>query len=78
MPMPAVNKHDMLRQIDSLFRDPAQKQAQLYANAEDFQLFHIANYTDKTGNLEGIRPQHIANLHEIKAAIQNRQPSLDS
>lgn len=73
MPMPAINAHDMLRQIDGLFRDPQQAQNQLITNAEDFSLFKCGEYTQKTGELVGTKLEHIANLHDIRASIQAKQ-----
>lgn len=74
MPMAAVNKFDMIRQIESLFRSPEQKDNQLITNAEDFQLFKIGEYEVKTGTFTAQRPQHVANLHEIKASLRQKEP----
>ncbi|WNK14458.1 MAG: nonstructural protein [Microvirus sp.] len=76
-PMLAVNQHDMLRQIDGLFRDPAQERNQLLTNAEDFSVYKIGTFTKKTGLITSVQPpEHIANLHEIRAAVRSTQPPL--
>lgn len=69
----AVNRHDILRQIYTLFRDPKQAENQLLQNAEDFSIFKVGEYTKKTGKLVGCEPEHIANLHEIRSAVQRDQ-----
>lgn len=69
-PMLAINRHDILRQIDGLFRDPAQTRNQLLTNAEDFSLFKCGEYCKRTGQITPTTLEHIANLHEIKAATQ--------
>lgn len=74
-PMLAVNQHDILRQIDTMFRDPAQARNQLLLNAEDFSVFKIGDFTKKTGLIRGHQPQHVANLHDIRAAVQRSQQS---
>lgn len=72
-PMLAVNRHDMLRQVDGLFRDPQQKTNQLLTNAEDFSLFKVGEYSKKTGVITPCQHEHIANLHDIRAAVQRSQ-----
>lgn len=73
-PMLAINQHDMLRQIDTLMRDPKQQQNQLVTNSEDFQLFKVGAFWKKTGVICGCTPQHIANLHEIRSAVMRSIP----
>lgn len=74
-PILAINEHDVLRQIDTLFRDPDQKRNQLLLNAEDFSLFKIAEYSEKTGEIRPIEPiQHVANLHDIRSVVQRDNP----
>lgn len=68
-PMLAINRHDMLRQLDGLFRDPNEQRNQLVTNAEDFSLFKIGSFSKKTGTIVGCNPEHIANLHDIRAAV---------
>lgn len=69
-PVLGINEHDILRQIDALFRDPQQAQNQLVTNAEDFSLFRIGGFTKATGTITTQQPEHIANLHDIRAAVQ--------
>lgn len=65
-PVLAINKHDILRQVDSLFRDPNQKSNQLLTNAEDFSIFKCGAYDRKTGTITSFHPEHIANLIDLK------------
>lgn len=69
-PMLAINRHDMVRLIQSLMSDPAQQRNQLVTNSEDFAIFKVGDYTKKTGLIRGHNPEHVANLHELKASIQ--------
>ena len=76
-PMLAINQHDLMRQIDNLFRDPQQERNQLLTNAEDFAVFRIGRFTKKSGLIESIQPpQHVVNLHDIRAAVRSTQPML--
>lgn len=72
-PMLAINRHDMIRQIHSLFRDPAQAANVLITNAEDFAVFKVGEYTKKSGTIQGTQHEHIANLHDIRAMVQKDQ-----
>lgn len=72
-PMLAINRHDILRQFDSLFRDPKQQTNQLLTNAEDFSLFKVGEYSKKSGTIIGTAHEHIANLHEIRSAVQRNE-----
>ena len=67
-PMLAINRHDMLRQIDNLFRDPNQKLNQLLTNAEDFSLFKIGEYCKSTGTITSTKHEHIANLIDLRTS----------
>lgn len=71
-PMQAVNHHDMLRQLHSMMSDPQQAENKFVKNSEDFQLFRIGFYSRRSGTLESIAPEHIANLHEIRHAAKNQ------
>lgn len=71
MPMFAINQHDLTRQILNNFKDTSQhKTNKFFLNAEDFSLFRIGAYTKKSGTLLTQNPEHIANLHELRAAAQ--------
>lgn len=78
MPMAAVNKFEMVREIEKLYRDPQQQANELVTNAEDFQVFKIGNYYKKQGILQGIQPEHVVNLHEIKSGVQRTMSSSTS
>lgn len=68
-PFLAINRHDMLRQTENLIKDPQQKQNVLVTNSEDFQLFKIGDFTKRTAKINWHEPEHIANLHEIRASV---------
>lgn len=69
-PKPAVNKLDAMRQIENMFRNPKLREDNpLFLNAEDYSLFKIGEYRKKNGDLRGQPPEHIANLHELKASV---------
>lgn len=72
-PMLAINQFDMVRQIQSLFKDPAQQQNQIVTNAEDFSLFKVGAFTKKTGEITPCTHEHIANVIDIKIAIQREK-----
>lgn len=70
MPAFAINQHDMVREIYNMFRDPQQQtKNQLWLNAEDYSVFRIGTYSREGGELLGQNPEHIANLHELKASV---------
>ena len=69
-PSYGLNKHVVIREITNLLRDPAQAQNVLLLNAEDFQIFKIGEYDYQTGMITSHKPEHIANLHEIKTSLQ--------
>lgn len=71
-PTLAANKFDILRELETLFRDPANQKAQLFQNAEDFQLFSIGNFRKKTGTIMSWQPEHVANLQDIKSAVMRK------
>jgi len=69
-PRLSINKHDIMREIENLFKDPAHTKAQLVVNAEDFSIFKVGDYDSKTGEIRPTAaPEHIANLHDIRSAI---------
>lgn len=68
IPTFAINEHDLIRQIMNMFNDPRHQESKLRVNAEDFSIFKIGNYDKKTGLLLTHQPQHVANVHELRAA----------
>lgn len=66
-PIFAVNKFDLYRQIEHVFK--TQPDAQLVTNSEDFQVFHLGDYYRKTGELITQQPTHCFNLHEIRSSL---------
>jgi hypothetical protein len=69
-PMFAINQHDMTRQILNTFKDPSQSQNKYLVNAEDYSLFKVGEYDRKQGIFTGCNPEHVANIHDIRAAAQ--------
>lgn len=72
-PQMAINNEDMIRQLMNMMRDPSQARNGLLVNAEDYQLFAIGIYDYKSGTLQGFQPEHVANLHELKAIVLREQ-----
>lgn len=70
-PIMADDAVDAIRSYESIVRNNPDDQ--LVSNAEDFQLFSIGQYSRKSGEIQSWKPVHIANLHEIKAAVLNKQ-----
>lgn len=70
-PIFATNQHDIVRQLTNMFRDPEQQtKNQLFLNAEDFSVFKIGSYEKSTGKLFPQNPEHVANMHDLRALIQ--------
>lgn len=71
IPMFAINKHDMVRQLINMFKDPGQKNNKYLVNAEDFSLFKIAAFSKREGTIETVQTmEHVANLHDLRALAQ--------
>lgn len=68
-PMLAINRLDMIRSLEGLFRDVRQEKNPLVTNSEDFSLFKVGSYDRKTGQLEPSNHEHIINLHELRASL---------
>lgn len=73
-PTHAVNHHDLIRQVTNMFLDPSQRNNQLFTNAEDFSVFRIGTYSKSTGTISAINPEHIANLHDLRALVRAQEP----
>lgn len=74
MPMFAMNEHDLTREIMNHFRDPAKRQQnKFYLNAEDYSLFRIGYYSKKAGKIIAQDAEHIANFHELRAVIDQKE-----
>lgn len=70
-PILAINRHDLLRQVQNMFLDPKEQQKNpLYINAEDFSIFKIGEFDKKSGVITSTKQEHIANLHEIRASVE--------
>ena len=72
----AINRHDLIRQVVNMFKEPEQQQKNtLYINAEDFSIFKIGSYDKSTGTLHADgKLEHVANLHDLRALIHQNGP----
>lgn len=78
-PMYSINQFALLREFQTqIFMDPSQSRNELFTNPEDFQIFKIGEYSRRTGTITPCQPKHVANLHELKTAVQRSNPSQDS
>lgn len=70
-PFPAKNKDVVLRDFVNAFKKPeASKENRYYMNAEDFSIFKIGSFSYQTGKFEACNPEHIVNLHDLRAIAQ--------
>lgn len=71
----AVNRHDLIRELMNMFRNPEQQARNtLYINAEDFTLFKIGSYDKSSGKIV-VDPthEHVANLIDLRSSVQAEQ-----
>lgn len=66
-PVQAPNKDVLLREILNLFKNPSEARNILLTNAEDYSLWRIGTFDKKSGKIESSNPEHIANLHDLRA-----------
>lgn len=69
-PTQAINKHDLLREVINMFKDPSQAKNIYLTNAEDYSIFKIGSYCKRSGLLESQNLEHIANMHDLRALAQ--------
>lgn len=72
-PLFATNSLVVGRELEGLFQDPNHAKNILVTNPEGFSLCKIGQYDRKTGVLEGIAPEHVFTLKEIKSLVMQRQ-----
>lgn len=72
-PVLAINRHDLLRQIDLFYRNESNHKDPLFINAEDFSIFKIGEYYKKTGTIYGCEPEHVANCHDLRSIVLRSQ-----
>lgn len=75
-PSLAINRHDLIRQIQNMFADPAQAKNVYLVNAEDYAIFKVGEFDRKTGIITSTPHEHIANMHDIRAVVQKQKPVL--
>lgn len=72
-PLMDVNHFALTRAIANTFR--SQPDNKYLVNAEDYQVFKIGEYSNHTGIINAHPPEHVLNLHELKATMQPGQSS---
>lgn len=68
----SINQHDMVRRITNQFSGPQASQSKYFLNAEDYSLFRVGTWDKKTGELVACKPEHIANMHDLRALVQQK------
>lgn len=68
-PIFGINRFDVVRELENLFTDPSQARNVIVTNSEDFQIFKIGDFSKKTAKINYHEPEHIVNVHEIKARL---------
>lgn len=71
----APNHEVLIRDIANMFRDPTQAQNKLLINAEDYSVFRIGTYDNKSGQITSQLPEHVINMHDLRAATQTQTSS---
>lgn len=69
-PTQAVNKHDLIRALINLFKDPTQRNNKFLLNAEDYSVYQIGSFDRKTGLLSSSNLEHVVNLHDLRALAE--------
>lgn len=73
LPMVAINSQDMIRQVTNQLAKPDSFDTAIGRNPEDYSLFLIGSFDQKTGYIKPCEPVvHIANIHELKSSLQPR------
>lgn len=67
LPALALNKESLLRDVLNMLRDPRQVRNKYLTNAEDYSIFRIGSFSKETGEITPTKPEHIANMHELRA-----------
>lgn len=69
-PFVAPNSAVILRDFENAFSKPnASEVNQYYINSEDYKLFKIGEFDFKSGKLVSMLPEHVINLHDIRAQV---------
>lgn len=67
IPMLEKNKDVLVREILNQFQDINFQSKALLLNAEDYSVFRIGFFDKSTGVLTSQNPEHIVNLHDLRA-----------
>lgn len=68
-----ANVHSFTRSVMNTFRQQANNR--YLVNAEDYAIYRIGSYSNLTGKIATQDPEHVANMNELRAAVQAEQPS---
>lgn len=72
MPVYALNKGELIRQLVQLFQNPEQRNAQIVTHPEDFTVFQVGYYNRLTGELEPLKAHtKVITMLEIKSQADN-------
>lgn len=73
IPFPEKNSQVVLRDFLNAFNDSqAFEKNKYFRNAEDYSVFKVGNYDQRTGEITPIQREHVANLIDIKAMVTPR------
>lgn len=73
LPSYAINAADCIRRFQNILIKPEAKQDQIVTNSEDFKIFKIGDYDRKTGTFNYHHPEHVANMFELKASMDQQK-----
>lgn len=68
-----TNVHSFTRSVMNTFRQQAQNR--YLVNAEDYAIYRVGAYSNQTGKLVSQDPEHVANMIELRSAVQAESPS---
>lgn len=67
LPALALNKNSLLRDVINMLKDPRQLRNKYLTNAEDYSIFNIGSFSKTTGEITAQKPEHVANMHDLRA-----------
>lgn len=71
MPSTSKNNEVLVRDLIAMLASPEQVENQMRSNPEDFSVFKVAEFDQKTGQLKSINLEHVVNLIDIKPQIES-------
>lgn len=67
-PAYSKNKFTAVREVENVMKQ--NKDHEYNTNSEDFKIFKLGSYDFQTGLITSHPPEHVTNLHELKAPVQ--------